>query len=223
MLGQQPSPAEGHPGGAAGRGRTRAWRRWSRRSRRRAARPCRPGAARSSGPPRPGHRPGAPRSPRSSPSRWRSPGRGPRARADLLLLGAREVAARRPGSRWRSLRSSERSPAMLLASRRSMARYLRHNDAVTPSFSASEPLVLGIETSCDETGVGIVQRQTLLAGRLVGRGARAFGGVVRGRLARPPRGRRCRPSSEHARMPGTAADAIAVTARSRRSHRRRAG
>ena len=28
----------------------------------------------------------------------------------------------------------------------------------------SEPLVLGIETSCDETGVGIVRGNTLLAG-----------------------------------------------------------
>lgn len=44
----------------------------------------------------------------------------------------------------------------------------------------SEPIVLGIETSCDETGVGIVQGQTLLADAIassVEEHAR-FGGVV---------------------------------------------
>ena len=43
-----------------------------------------------------------------------------------------------------------------------------------------EPLVLGIETSCDETGVGIVRGHTLLADALassVDEHAR-FGGVV---------------------------------------------
>ncbi|MCU1416764.1 MAG: O-sialoglycoprotein endopeptidase, partial [Schumannella sp.] len=30
-------------------------------------------------------------------------------------------------------------------------------------YSTSEPLVLGIETSCDETGIGIVRGTTLLA------------------------------------------------------------
>ena len=30
-------------------------------------------------------------------------------------------------------------------------------------MSVSEPLVLGIETSCDETGIGIVRGTTLLA------------------------------------------------------------
>src|SRR3954466_12592785 len=51
-----------------------------------------------------------------------------------------------------------------------------HNDPVT----ASEPLVLGIETSCDETGVGIVRGRTLLADAVassVEEHAR-FGGVV---------------------------------------------
>ena len=44
----------------------------------------------------------------------------------------------------------------------------------------TEPLVLGIETSCDETGVGIVRGHTLLAdavARSVDEHAR-FGGVV---------------------------------------------
>ena len=53
-----------------------------------------------------------------------------------------------------------------------------HNDAVTSSLS--EPLVLGIETSCDETGVGIVRGHTLLADAVassVEEHAR-FGGVV---------------------------------------------
>ena len=47
-------------------------------------------------------------------------------------------------------------------------------------MSASEPLVLGIETSCDETGIGIVQGHTLLADAIassVDEHAR-FGGVV---------------------------------------------
>src|SRR4051794_21846225 len=46
--------------------------------------------------------------------------------------------------------------------------------------AVSEPLVLGIETSCDETGVGIVRGQTLLADAVassVDEHAR-FGGVV---------------------------------------------
>ena len=30
-------------------------------------------------------------------------------------------------------------------------------------MSAAEPLVLGIETSCDETGIGIVRGRTLLS------------------------------------------------------------
>ncbi|MFL5993802.1 MAG: tRNA (adenosine(37)-N6)-threonylcarbamoyltransferase complex transferase subunit TsaD, partial [Streptomyces sp.] len=45
---------------------------------------------------------------------------------------------------------------------------------------ADEPLVLGIETSCDETGVGIVRGTTLLADAIassVDEHAR-FGGVV---------------------------------------------
>jgi N6-L-threonylcarbamoyladenine synthase len=56
-----------------------------------------------------------------------------------------------------------------------------HNGAVTASLSSSDgPLVLGIETSCDETGVGIVRGQTLLADAVassVEEHAR-FGGVV---------------------------------------------
>src|SRR5947199_5243707 len=48
------------------------------------------------------------------------------------------------------------------------------------STRTSEPLVLGIETSCDETGVGIVRGHTLLADAVassVDEHAR-FGGVV---------------------------------------------
>lgn len=47
-------------------------------------------------------------------------------------------------------------------------------------MAADEPLVLGIETSCDETGVGIVRGTTLLADAVassVDTHAR-FGGVV---------------------------------------------
>ena len=47
-------------------------------------------------------------------------------------------------------------------------------------MSSSEPLVLGIETSCDETGIGIVRGRTLLANEIassVNEHAR-YGGVV---------------------------------------------
>jgi len=52
---------------------------------------------------------------------------------------------------------------------------------VTPSApGTSEPLVLGIETSCDETGVGIVQGHTLLADSVASSVAEhaRFGGVI---------------------------------------------
>lgn len=47
-------------------------------------------------------------------------------------------------------------------------------------MSASEPLVLGIETSCDETGIGIVRGQTLLANEIASSVAEhaRYGGVV---------------------------------------------
>ena len=47
-------------------------------------------------------------------------------------------------------------------------------------MSPSEPLVLGIETSCDETGVGLVRGTTLLADAVASSVAEhvAFGGVV---------------------------------------------
>lgn len=47
-------------------------------------------------------------------------------------------------------------------------------------MGANEPLVLGIETSCDETGVGIVRGQTLLANAVASSMAEhvRFGGVV---------------------------------------------
>lgn len=47
-------------------------------------------------------------------------------------------------------------------------------------MSASEPLVLGIETSCDETGIGIVQGRTLLANEIASSVAEhaRYGGVV---------------------------------------------
>ncbi|TQK72652.1 O-sialoglycoprotein endopeptidase [Nocardioides sp. SLBN-35] len=57
------------------------------------------------------------------------------------------------------------------------AEHTRHNGVVT---TRDEPLVLGIETSCDETGVGIVRGHTLLADAVassVEEHAR-FGGVV---------------------------------------------
>ena len=91
-----------------------------------------------------------------------------------------------------------------------------HNGAVTtPSTSA--PLVLGIETSCDETGVGIVRGHTLLADAVassVEEHAR-FGGVVPEVASRahleamvPTIQRAC----ETAGVSLTDVDAIAVTA-----------
>jgi N6-L-threonylcarbamoyladenine synthase len=49
-----------------------------------------------------------------------------------------------------------------------------------PGDRGSEPLVLGIETSCDETGIGIVRGRTLLADALASSVAEhaRFGGVV---------------------------------------------
>ena len=47
-------------------------------------------------------------------------------------------------------------------------------------MSANEPLVLGIETSCDETGIGIVKGRTLLANEIASSVAEhaRYGGVV---------------------------------------------
>lgn len=62
---------------------------------------------------------------------------------------------------------------------------------------ADEPLVLGIETSCDETGVGIVRGTTLLADAVassVDEHAR-FGGVVPEVASGPTSRRWSRPSS----------------------------
>ena len=47
-------------------------------------------------------------------------------------------------------------------------------------MSADEPLILGIETSCDETGIGIVRGRDLLANALASSAPEhaRFGGVV---------------------------------------------
>jgi len=91
-----------------------------------------------------------------------------------------------------------------------------HNGPVALS-STSEPLVLGIETSCDETGVGVVRGHTLLADAVassVEEHAR-FGGVVPEVASRahleamvPMIERAC----ETARISLKDVDAIAVTA-----------
>jgi N6-L-threonylcarbamoyladenine synthase len=83
--------------------------------------------------------------------------------------------------------------------------------------TADEPLVLGIETSCDETGVGLVRGSTLLADAIassVGEHAR-FGGVVPEVASRahleamlPTVERACRDAG--ASLPDV--DAVAVTA-----------
>src|SRR5512144_3048648 len=87
---------------------------------------------------------------------------------------------------------------------------------VPMSGRVNEPLVLGIETSCDETGVGIVRGQTLLADAIassVEEHAR-FGGVVpevasRAHLeAMVPTIRR---ACETAGIKPTDVDAVAVT------------
>ena len=88
--------------------------------------------------------------------------------------------------------------------------------AVAGGTSENEPLILGIETSCDETGVGIVRGQTLLADAIassVEEHAR-FGGVVpevasRAHLeAMVPTIRR---ACETAGIKPTDVDAVAVT------------
>lgn len=51
---------------------------------------------------------------------------------------------------------------------------------MTPTPTRSEPLVLGIETSCDETGIGIVRGRTLLSNTIASSMAEhaRYGGVV---------------------------------------------
>jgi N6-L-threonylcarbamoyladenine synthase len=84
-------------------------------------------------------------------------------------------------------------------------------------MKSPEPLILGIETSCDETGVGIVRGSTLLADAVASSVAEhaRFGGVVpevasRAHLAAlVPTVRR---AFEHAQVQPHEIDAIAVTA-----------
>ncbi len=51
---------------------------------------------------------------------------------------------------------------------------------MTTTPTRSEPLVLGIETSCDETGIGIVRGRTLLSNTIASSMAEhaRYGGVV---------------------------------------------
>src|SRR5699024_10433502 len=77
------------------------------------------------------------------------PGRGPRSSAPC---GTRTCACSPAASDWPPPRRPNPNSSPLLGSR---ARHLRRR-------IMSEPLVLGIESSCDETGVGIVRGRRLL-------------------------------------------------------------
>ena len=114
-------------------------------------------------------------------------------RADGEGLGARAARRRAAGGEPGAARGQRRNEGALAfyaaeGFARSTGGRLTTGTAPTPSsWSAGEdepmtdePLVLGIETSCDETGVGIVRGRTLLADAVassVDEHAR-FGGVV---------------------------------------------
>ncbi len=99
-----------------------------------------------------------------------------------------------------------------------------HNDAVTSTFAAAAPvstqgpLVLGIETSCDETGCRdrVRAHPARRCSRVLGGGARALRRRrTRGRVAGPTSRRWCPRSSGPARRRGSRSsdlDALAVTA-----------
>src|SRR5690606_28253083 len=90
-----------------------------------------------------------------------------RTRAPSPLLSARRRGCRRDAARSADLGNPVRH-------RRSRRRQREGGD------SMSEPLVLGIETSCDETGIGIVRGRTLLSNTIASsmdEHAR-YGGVV---------------------------------------------
>ena len=112
--------------------------------------------------------------PRLRPARRGSSTRPLTRHADRLLLEVREdnhVALRL----LRRPRLRRDRPAAALLRRRH-----HRGDPVQGDRMSDEPLVLGIETSCDETGVGIVRGHTLLADAVassVEEHAR-FGGVV---------------------------------------------
>ena len=84
-------------------------------------------------------------------------------------------------------------------------------------MNRTEPLVLGIETSCDETGIGIVRGRTLLSqhDRVEHGRARALRRRrARGRRARAPRGAHARRSRRRSPRPASRSrdlDAVAVT------------
>ena len=84
-------------------------------------------------------------------------------------------------------------------------------------MNRTEPLVLGIETSCDETGIGIVRGRTLLSNTIAlehGRARPLRRGRARGRRPRPPRGAHARRSRRRSPRRGVALadlDAVAVT------------
>ena len=103
--------------------------------------------------------------------------------------GFERIAVRRallPARRRR--RAGDAAAAAAAAGRRARA------SPTSPGRRAGmpdEPLVLGIETSCDETGIGLVRGQRLLADAVassVDEHARFGGRRPRGRQPRPPRG-----------------------------------
>ena len=81
----------------------------------------------------------------------------------------------------RGFETADRPPPLLPAGRRRRPRHAADPaGGGADASSTDQPLVLGIETSCDETGVGIVRGETLLVDAIassVDEHAR-FGGVV---------------------------------------------
>ena len=103
----------------------------------------------------------------------------------LAFYAARRVRGDRPSPPLLPRRHRRARPRAGPASPTSRRRW---NDDVV---NQRGPLVLGIETSCDETGVGIVRGHTLLADAVasVRRGARPLRRRrTGGRVAGPPRG-----------------------------------
>ena len=101
------------------------------------------------------------------------------AEAMLLEVRADNGPARALYARTRLCRP-QRAPRLLPAGRRRCSRHAQAVGGEGRRPMTQQPLVLGIETSCDETGVGIVRGETLLVDAVassVDDHAR-FGGVV---------------------------------------------
>ena len=121
------------------------------------------------------------------------PGRAQRGE-EPAARGARRQCRRHRPVRARGLRAHLGAPSLLPAGRRGRLDHAAPSAAGTGNSGtrtgprmADDPLVLGIETSCDETGIGLVRGERLLADAVASsrRGARPV-------RRRRPRGRQPR-------------------------------